>query len=141
MQSDVLLSTIKGLPDNPLTKELLNQRRANEHVTSSVFLGANTAALQTAVFRDATGRMTVNYLFSYDRPEPGIIGMLPGKRLGYSVTLQTSVLTPRVNRFTNRMRNSAASSMIVRPPPRAVSDLERRAGCRLLQASISSLPR
>jgi len=96
MQSDVLLSTIKGLPDNPLTKELLNQRRANEHVTSSVFLGANTAALQTAVFRDATGRMTVNYLFSYDRPEPGIIGMLPGKRLGYSVTLQTSVLTPQV---------------------------------------------
>ncbi len=93
MESDVLLSTIKGLPDNPLTKELLNQRRANEHVTSSVFLGANSAALQTAVFRDAAGRMTVHYLLSYDRPEQGLIGPLPDKRLGYSVTLQTSVLT------------------------------------------------
>lgn len=93
LQSDVLLSTIKGLPDNPVTKELLNQRRANERVTSNVFLGENTATLQTAVFRDATGRMTLDYLLSYERPEQGIIGLLPDKRLGYSLTLQTSVLT------------------------------------------------
>jgi hypothetical protein len=93
MQSDVLLSTIKGLADNPLNKELINERRTNERVTTSVFLGANSAALQTAVFRDVTGRMTVHYLLSYERPEQSIIGMLPDKRLGYSLTLQTSVLT------------------------------------------------
>jgi len=93
MQSDVLLSTIKGLPDNPLTKELINQRRANERVTTNIFLGSNSAVLQAAVFRDVTGRMTVHYLFSYQRPEQSILGSLPDKHLGYSLTLQTSVLT------------------------------------------------
>jgi GWxTD domain-containing protein len=93
MQSDVLLSTIKGLPDNPLTKELINQRRANERVTTNIFLGSNSAVLQAAVFRDVTGRMTVHYLFSYERPLQSILGFLPDKHLGYSLTLQTSVLT------------------------------------------------
>ena len=93
LQSDVLLSTIKGLPDNPVTKEMLNLRRVNERVTSSVFAGTNPASLQAAVFRDASGRMTVYSLLSYDRPEPDIIGILPDKQSGYSLTLQTSVLT------------------------------------------------
>jgi GWxTD domain-containing protein len=93
LQSDVLLSTIRGLPDNPLTKEMLNQRRANERVTSSVFAGTNSASLQTVVFRDPSGRMTVHSLLSYDRPEQGLIGVLPDKQFGYSLTLQTSVLT------------------------------------------------
>jgi GWxTD domain-containing protein len=93
LQSDVLLSTIKGLPDNPLTKEMLNQRRANERVTTSVFIGTNPASLQTAAFRDATGRMTVYSMLSYERPEQDLIGILPDKQLGYSLTLQTSVLT------------------------------------------------
>jgi GWxTD domain-containing protein len=94
LQSDVLLSTIKGLPDNPLTTEMLNQRRAREKVTTSVFLDTNSATPQTAIFRDATGRMTANTLLSYDRPEQAVIGTLPDKRLGYSLTLQTTVLTP-----------------------------------------------
>ncbi len=93
LQSDVLLSTIKGLPDNPLTKEMLNQRRENERVTTSVFIGTNPATLQTAVFRDSLGRMTAYSLLSYERPERDLIGILPDKQLGYSLTLQTSVLT------------------------------------------------
>lgn len=93
LESDVLLSTIKGLPDNPITKDLLNQRRARERVTTSVFLGTNSATPHVAIFRDATGRMTVHSLLSYDRSEQAIIGTLPDKRLGYSLTLQTSVLT------------------------------------------------
>ena len=93
LQSDVLLSTIRSLPDNPLEKERLNQRRARENITTSVFLGANSATSQTAIFRDATGRMTANTLLAYDRPEEAIIGSLPDKKIGYSLTLQTSVLT------------------------------------------------
>lgn len=93
MQSDVLLSTIKGLPDNPITRELLAERRSNEKVTTSVFLGANSASLQTGVFRDATGRMVVDYLMAYGRPDPGIIGLLPDKQMGYSLSLRTRVLT------------------------------------------------
>ncbi len=84
---------VQRLPDNPLTKELINQRRANERITTNIFLGSNSAVLQAAVFRDVTGRMTVHYLFSYERPEQSIVGFLPDKRLGYSLTLQTSVLT------------------------------------------------
>ena len=93
LQSDVLLSTIKGLADNPLTREMLAQRRGNERVTTSIFLGANTAALQPVVYRDSAGRMTLHYLLSYSRPEQGIVGILSDKRTGYSLTLQTSVLT------------------------------------------------
>lgn len=93
LQSDVLLATIKGLADNPLNKSIVNERKQNERVTSNVFLDQNSTSLQTAIFRDATGRMTVHYLFSYNRPEPSIIGTLPDKRRGYSLTLQTSVLT------------------------------------------------
>lgn len=93
MESDVLLSTIKGLADNPVNKALIKERKANEHVTTNVFLGTNPAVLQPAIFRDSTGRMTVDYLFSYQHPEPAIIGTLPDKRPGYSLTLQTSVLT------------------------------------------------
>ena len=93
LQSDVLLSTIKGLADNALTKEMLNQRRANERVTTSVFTGSNPATLQTAVFRDESGRMTAYSLLSYEHPEQDLIGVLPDKQLGYSLTLQTSVLT------------------------------------------------
>ncbi len=92
LESDVLLSTIKGLPENPLTK--VNQRRARENVTTSIFVGADAATPQIDVLRDANGRMMVHALFSYDRPEPSIIGPLPDKKLGYSLTLQTSVLTP-----------------------------------------------
>lgn len=93
LQSDVLLSTIKGLPDNPITKETLSRRRARENVTTSVFLGASSATAQTAIFRDATGRMTAHTLLSYDRPQQAVIGTLPDKKLGYSLTLQTAVLT------------------------------------------------
>lgn len=93
LQSDVLLSTIKGLPDNPLTKETLKQRRERESITTSVFLGVNSATAQTAILRDATGRMTAHALVSYNLPEQAIIGTLPDKKLGYSFTLQTSVLT------------------------------------------------
>ena len=93
MQSDMMLSTIKGLADNPLTKEMLNERKLVERVTTNVYLGANSAVLQTAVFEDSAGHMNLDYLLSYDRPEQGIIGPLTNKSEGYSLTLRTSVLT------------------------------------------------
>lgn len=40
LASDMLLSTIEGLPDNPLTQDQLNLNRAREHVTMSLFLGS-----------------------------------------------------------------------------------------------------
>jgi GWxTD domain-containing protein len=93
MQSDVMLSTIKGLADSEITKEMLSERKAIERVTTNVYLGTNSAALQTAVFQDSAGHMNVDYLLSYDRPEQGIIGSLDNKREGYSLTLRSSVLT------------------------------------------------
>lgn len=93
MQSDVLLSTIKGLADNPITKEMISQRRANERITTSIFLGENSATLQFAAFRDTDGRMIVDSLMAYERPETGIVGLLPDRRIGYSLNLRTRVLT------------------------------------------------
>jgi len=93
MQSDVMLSNIKSLADNPLSKELLSERKAIERVTTNVYLGSNTASLQTAVFEGSGGRMNVDYLLSYERPELGIIGPLGDKSEGYSMTLRSTVLT------------------------------------------------
>ena len=96
LASDVLLSTIKGLPDNPLTKELINERKAAERITTSIFTGGNPASLQTVVFRDPLGRMTVHSLLSYEHPDTNLVGLLPNnpnRQIGYSLTLQTSVLT------------------------------------------------
>jgi GWxTD domain-containing protein len=94
LQSDVMLATIRSLPDNALEKERLAERRAaRESVTTSVFLNTNSATAQTAIFRDATGRIAANSLIVYDRPEQAVIGTLPDQKLGYSLTLQTAVLT------------------------------------------------
>ena len=92
LESDVLLSTIAGLPDNPLTQELRAERRSRERVTSSVFLERNQTELQLATFRDAHGQPLVQYLLHYRAPDDTLVGALPGGASGYSMTMQTSVL-------------------------------------------------
>src|SRR5260370_9841033 len=77
----------------PPTKKILSKAWESERIARILLWAPNPAVLQTAVFRDVTGRMTVHYLFSYERPEQNIVGSLPDKHLGYSLTLQTSVLT------------------------------------------------
>jgi len=93
LTSDVMLSNIRGLADNPITLQKMNERRMNEQVTTRVLLGSEQTELQTAVFRGEGGRSTVHYLLRFREPEPTLVGSLDKDRLGYKVTLETTVAT------------------------------------------------
>jgi GWxTD domain-containing protein len=93
MSSDMLLSTIAGLPDNPITQEQLNLNRAREHVTMSLLIGEQEATIGYNVFRDAQGRATLNYLLRASIPDSGIVGKRPDGSLYYDLDLRTTVLT------------------------------------------------
>ena len=93
LSSDMLLSMIEGLPDNPLTQEQLNLNRLREHVTISVLLGGQDATISYNVFRDDQGRDTLNYLLRSVRPDPGIVGKRADGSLYYDLTLRTTVTT------------------------------------------------
>ena len=94
MSSDMLLSTIEGLPDNPMTQEQLNLNRAREHVTLSLVLGEQDATISYDVFRDEQGRETLDYLMRSALPDPRIVGKRDDGSQHYDVTLRTTVTTP-----------------------------------------------
>ncbi len=93
LSSDLLLSMIEGLPDNPITQEKLNLNRLREHVTISVLLGGQDAIISYNVFRDDQGRATLNYLLRSLHPDPAIVGKRADGSLHYDLTLRTTVTT------------------------------------------------
>ena len=93
LTSDMLLSSIEGLPDNPLTQELLNDRRLRERVTTSIYLGSHEAEISYAAYRDERGRMTLSYLMAMQVADPRLVGTRPSGSSYYDVTLRTNVRT------------------------------------------------
>ncbi|MBW8870531.1 MAG: GWxTD domain-containing protein, partial [Acidobacteriales bacterium] len=93
MDSDVMLSTIDNLPDNPLTKATLDANRMRERVTTSILTADREMTMHCAVFRDEEGRQTLSYLLSSGRPDPSIVGSRSDGSLHYDLVLRTSVLT------------------------------------------------
>jgi GWxTD domain-containing protein len=93
LTSDVLLSNIRGLADNPLTLRKINERRMNEQVTTRLLVGAEQTELQTAVFRGQDHRSTVHYLLRFREPEATLIGATGKDQLGYRLLLETTVVT------------------------------------------------
>ncbi|HEV2577626.1 MAG TPA: GWxTD domain-containing protein [Acidobacteriaceae bacterium] len=93
MQSDQLLSTIRGLPDNELEKQQLALRRHQEKVTASIVTTANTPHVGYTVSRDGRGLSSVNYLVQFPEPDATIIGQRKDKTLGYDLTLQNHITT------------------------------------------------
>jgi len=93
LTSDVMLSNIRGLADNPITLQKMNERRMSEQVTTRVLFGSEQTELQTAVFRGEGGRSSVHYLLRFREPEPTLIGPLDKDQVGYKLTLETTVAT------------------------------------------------
>ena len=93
MSSDLMLSEIASLPDNPITQEMLNQNRARERVTTSIFLGGEDATLSHVTFRDEHGGMKLSYLFSMKFANPSLIGAHKDGSDYYDLTLRSDVLT------------------------------------------------
>ncbi|MBT9332602.1 GWxTD domain-containing protein [Paracidobacterium acidisoli] len=92
LESDALLGNIEGLADNPVTLRLLDERRT-ANVTSTIFYGGDEPDLQTTIAREQGSGMTVSYLFRLPKPDPSLVGSLPGGKFGYHVTLHTQVQT------------------------------------------------
>ena len=93
LTSDALLSAIKGLPDNPITKEAINVRRGTEVVSSRILTSSTQADMQTATFREAAGGQISYLLFIPHEPIKNLLGPTEKGKLGYSLTLQTTVET------------------------------------------------
>ncbi|HVN94057.1 MAG TPA: GWxTD domain-containing protein [Terracidiphilus sp.] len=93
MSSDLLLGEIASLPDNPITQEKLDQNRARERVTTSVFLGGESASLSYVCFRDDRGRIKLSYLFNMKFADPSIVGTRKDGTNYYDLTLRSDVLT------------------------------------------------
>lgn len=93
LSSDVLLSTIAGLPDNPLTQEELNLNRQTERVTMSVMLGDPNMSLSYEVFRDDQDRETLSFLLASSVPDSRLIGQRSDDSQYYDLTLRTRIVT------------------------------------------------
>lgn len=95
MTSDLLLDSVRNLPEQKLEKERISrQRMANrEAVTSTIFSGFHAIELQTVVLRDEFGYSSVHYMVTNRQPDPSILGQLPSKQPGYRLTLSTRVMT------------------------------------------------
>lgn len=93
MQSDILLSTIKGLADNALQKQTLALRKSQEKITASIVTTTNTPRVGYTVSRDERGDSLVNYLIQFPEPDATLIGERKDKTLGYDLTLQNHITT------------------------------------------------
>lgn len=93
MNSDVMLNTIRSLPDNPLEKQRLELNRAREHVTASIFNTSVAIDVATMAVRDELGRETVSYMVCNQSPNPNLIGQKGSDPPGYNMTLRTIVAT------------------------------------------------
>ena len=91
LSSDLLLSTIAGLPDNPITQEQLGLNRLREHVTMSVLTGESDISLEYSVIRDEEGRETLSYLMRSARPDERLVGRRKDGSAYYDLSLRTSV--------------------------------------------------
>jgi GWxTD domain-containing protein len=93
MDSDMLLASINGLPDNPLTKQRLEANRMREHVTTSILIGDQDMTISSTVLRDEEGRQTASYLLTSRLPDPRIIGQRSDGSYFYDLSLRTTVMT------------------------------------------------
>ena len=95
MESDSLLATIRGLPDNYLERQkvALQRGRSKEKVTASIFATGDAPQVGYTVVRDAQGQSTVDLLIAFRNPDATLVGERKDKTLGYDLTLQNHILT------------------------------------------------
>ncbi|HWR35605.1 MAG TPA: GWxTD domain-containing protein [Clostridia bacterium] len=95
LQSDMLLSNIKGLPNLPLEKEMLNRRReVLESVTHRVILGPEFLNAMAVPLRGEDGNVDVHYVLRLQKPEDFTIAQAADGRYYYSLNVTTRVLGP-----------------------------------------------
>lgn len=140
LSSDLLLSTIAGLPDNPLTQEKLNVNRLRERVTTSIFLGEHDTTLGYNTFRDDRGRMTLSYLMLMQFANPRLVGIRAGGGNYYDVTVRSDIQTAAGKPVYTQEDRITASLTSPQAEVAKKNALAPRCGCRLSRAYTSSFP-
>jgi hypothetical protein len=92
LASDVMLSTIQDLANNPLSKaELENRRRLLEDVSHRVVLGEEFLDVVTVPLRDPSGNASLHYLLRLKKPDDFTVGQAEKGGYYYSVLVSAKV--------------------------------------------------
>jgi GWxTD domain-containing protein len=94
LQSDVMLATIRDLPNRPITKqEIARRRELLENVSHRVILGGEFLDGLTVPLRDASGNTVLHYVLREQKPEYFVVGEASGGRYYYSIDVAVRVLS------------------------------------------------
>lgn len=105
LQSDVMLSTIKSLANNPFTKEeLRNRRRMLEAVSHRIILGDEFADFSSASLRDPSGGFSLHYLVRLKRPDDLSMAQ-DHDQYYYALAFQVRVLTSQEKLIYSREKD------------------------------------
>ncbi len=93
LQSDVMLSVIKDLANNPATIDGLNARRSlNESISHRVVMPAELVSVLSVPFRDGHGNLGLHYLLRLGHAEDFAVAQTDN-RYYYSAEITVRVLT------------------------------------------------
>jgi GWxTD domain-containing protein len=94
MQSDVMLSQIHDLANNPYTVEELGRHAMMADVVSRLLVGGETLGFLTAPLRDVEGNVKLHYLLRLKRPEDFVIGKSAEGKYYFSIGARVQVYGP-----------------------------------------------
>jgi GWxTD domain-containing protein len=92
LQSDEMLATIKGLADNPFTKDELNRRRALvENVTARILIPGQNLDVATLPLRDSRGVTRLDYAMRFRQPSDASLEERSDGRYSFNLEAQVRV--------------------------------------------------
>lgn len=95
LQSDVLLSTIRNLANNPLEKaELERRRQLLESVSTRMILEGQNLDVLTVPLRDSRGLTRCHYLLRLRNPQDLSVGQTNDGRYSFSIEARVRVFGP-----------------------------------------------
>jgi len=92
LQSDAMLATIKGLADNPFTKQELDRRRSLvESVTARLLIPGQNLDVATLPLRDSRGVTRVDYAIRFRKPSDATLEQRSDGRFSFNLEAQVRV--------------------------------------------------
>ena len=91
LDSEILLTKIRNLADQPIERERIIRTRIREATSSSVIVPGPARELFTTVYHDDRNRLTLSYLLRNRDPNPALVGRRKDGSLGYSVNLRSTL--------------------------------------------------
>lgn len=98
LQSDAMLATIKGLANNPFTKQDLERRRAMvENVTARLLIPGQNLDVATLPLRDSRGLTRLDYAMRFRQVSDASLAQRSDGRFAFNLGAQVRVFDPAHN--------------------------------------------